>query len=269
MRGLLVKAVRESWLAAALLGLALLLITLVLNFALPKIEPDLSEILLRMPFVRSMLSALLGIEMGDEVTTLMMQSIVWTHPAVLAALCAHIIIFCTRIPVGEIDRGTIDVLLGLPVSRRTLFVGESVIWVSSGLFLLAMCITGHAIGTRAAEVQPLGLRTTLLVVINLFCLYLAVGGVTYLVSALGERRGRAMAVVFAIVLASFLLTFLAQFWTPADRIAFLSILNYYRPARIIRGDAIPPAHALTLLAVAAVTWLAAGEITARRSICTV
>jgi len=47
----------------------------------------------------------------------------------------------------------------------------------------------------------------MLVMANFFGVYLAVGGIAFLVSALSDRRGRAMAVVFAIVLASFLLNF--------------------------------------------------------------
>jgi ABC-2 type transport system permease protein len=104
---------------------------------------------------------------------------------------------------------------------------------------------------------------------NLFCVYVAVGGIAFLISALSDRRGRAVGVVFAILLASFLLNFIANFLQPAKQIAFLGILEYYRPAQILQHGHFPWRDVAVLLAVGLVAWLAGGEILARRSITTV
>ena len=97
----------------------------------------------------------------------------------------------------------------------------------------------------------------------------AVGAVALLVSTMSDRRGRAMAVVFGLVLASFLLNFLAQFWPSAEGLAPLSVLNYYRPAQILANGNVPMHDMLMLLGIAVVAWVAGLEIFARRSICTV
>ncbi len=75
--------------------------------------------------------------------------------------------------------------------------------------------------------------------------------------------------MFGVLLASFLLNFLAQFWSPADRLSFLSLLNYYQPLAVLRagGDAV--ADMAILLAFASATWVAGGIWFARRDICTV
>jgi hypothetical protein len=109
----------------------------------------------------------------------------------------------------------------------------------------------------------------MLVMVNFFSVYIAVGGIALLVSALSDHRGRAVAVVFAILLASFLLNFIANFWQPAKRIAFLGILEYYRPAHVLQHGEFPLRDVVVLLGVGLVTWLAGGEILARRSITTV
>jgi ABC-2 type transport system permease protein len=198
-----------------------------------------------------------------------MSAFVWVHPVVLAILWAASIIFCTRYPAAEIDRGTIDVLLGLPVSRRGVYLCETAGWLSAGLVILAFGAIGYLIGSRAMELeQRPALALVALVMVNLYGVYLAVGGLTCLVSSLSDRRGRAVAVIFAVVLASFLLNFLAQFWDPAKHLVFLSVLDYYQPAAILRDGAIAPADLIMLFAIGLTGWAAGLEITARRSICT-
>ena len=108
-----------------------------------------------------------------------------------------------------------------------------------------------------------------MVMTNLFGVYLAVGGSSLLISSLSDRRGRAVAVIFGLLLASFLLNFVAQYWPPAKPFAVLSVMNYYQPAQILQ-EGIFPAHDMALLlSVAGITWILGGEIMARRSICPV
>lgn len=270
MRGLLTKTLLEVWLTTLLFGLALLAATMLLTYVLPQIHQALGAVLDQLPLVRFMLSGLLGTELGGEITARSLQALIWVHPAVLALVWAHEIFFCTRTPAGEIDRGTIDVLLSLPVSRRAVYGCESIAWLASGLFVLSMGLLGHRI---AAPTIPAALRPELsraiLVMTNLYCVYIAVGGIALLVSALSDRRGRAVAAVFAILLASFLLNFLANFWPPAGHIAFLGILKYYQPVQILQHGDLPVRDVTVLLLVGGVAWVSGGEVLARRSICTV
>jgi len=100
-------------------------------------------------FARSMLTALLGTELGDEISARTMQAFLWVHPVVLALVWAHEITFCTRMPAGEIDRGTIDIRLGLPVSRRAVYLCESIVWLVSSMLIIGMGLLGHRIAAPA------------------------------------------------------------------------------------------------------------------------
>jgi succinate-acetate transporter protein len=110
---------------------------------------------------------------------------------------------------------------------------------------------------------------SMFVVANLFAVYLVVGSFTLLISAFSERRTRALGVVFAVLLLSFLLNFLAQFWEPAKSVSFLSIMEYYRPALIIQSGQFPASDIGILAAISAVCWLLGGFVFRHRSICTV
>ena len=270
MRGLFTKTLHEVWLTTTLFGFSLLAVKALLTYILPQIQEGWGELLEQIPFAKVMLSALLGTELGHEITARTMQAFLWVHPVVLALVWAHEITLCTRMPAGEIDRGTIDVLLGLPVSRRAVYLCESLVWLVSGLLVLVMGLVGHllAAGAMPEEMRP-GLPGAALVMANFYCVYVAVGGIAFLVSALSDRRGRAMGIVFGITLASFLLNFVAQFWDPARQIAFLGVMEYYQPAQILHTGDVPIRNVAILLLVGGSAWLLGGEVVARRSIRTV
>lgn len=270
MLGLYVKAIREVRLQLLLLSAALFGIMTALTHVVPQVQEELiSQVWEQLPFVKTMISTLLGIDIEDHLNAQMLQSFVWVHPVVLTLIWAHEIIFCTRTPAGEIDRGTIDILLGLPVSRKMLFLCESSVWLITGIIIIASGALGFFLASRSmpADQRPAP-AIVLMILTNLLCLYIAVGGISYLVSSLSSRRGRAISVIFGIVLGSFFLNFLAQFWTPAQSVSFLGVLEYYRPAMIMLDGKFPTADIATLLAVGLSTWLAALFITTRRNICT-
>lgn len=272
-RGLLLKALHEVIGPTILLAAALMCIEAVLAVALPTIMDQFSAQLLQWPFFQRIITALLGTEVDAALGSEVLLAIAWVHPVVLAIFWTHAIVLCTRMPAGEIDRGTIDVLFGLPVSRWRVFLCDGAVLLASGSVLLAAGVTGHLAGIALAPNSPRPeLAPLAAVVANLFCLYLAVAGLTSLVSAICDRRGRAISLVFGILLASFLLNFLAQFWEPAKSIVFLSLLDYHKPLVVLRDAQAgrwPLGDMAVLTTVAAVTWAAGGAWFARRDICTV
>ncbi len=268
--GLWRKTLAETWVQLLLFGLALCIVSALLTMLLPQLEEGLNQVFAMLPFVRRFVQALLGEDLGERINPQSLQAIIWVHPTVLALLWAQEIVFCTRVPAGEIDRGTIDILLSWPVSRRKLFYAETTVWLAAGIWLSLMMLVGHMIGRQlVTSTATHSWRSVFLVLTNFYSMYVAVGAVALLVSTMSHRRGRAMATVFGLILASFLLNFLAQFWPTAEILAPLSVLNYYRPAQILANGNFPAHDILLLWGVAVVAWLAGLEIFARRSICTV
>lgn len=269
-RGLIIRAFRELWPATLVLGLVLLAVEAALAFVLPKFGAQMTQEWLQMDFARGIMQAMLGTEIADRIGPQMFQSMAWVHPVVLALVWAHAIICCTRIPAGEVDRGTADVILGLPVSRWEVFRSETLVWLVCGAALLAAALAGNQLGGLAlpSAERPQFARL-LLVLLNLFCLYGAVGGLAWLVSSLSNRRGRAMTIVFLILLALFLLNYLAQFWPPLEKFVILSPLHYHRPVNVLASGAWPWRELAVLAGAGAALWLAGGVIFARRDLCTV
>lgn len=269
-RGLLIKSLREVWIATMLFALALMAIEAILAYVLPTFADQFSTVFLQLEFAQRMLQALLGTDIGDQIGPSVFSSMAWVHPVVLAIIAAHATILSTRVPVGEIDRGTIDVLLGLPVSRWGVYRCELVVFLASGLVVIGMGLAGNQLGALLVESKPpSAVQPLLVVVINLFCLYFAVGGLGWLVSSLSDRRGKAVSVVFTILVGSFLLNFLAQVWPLAEPVSFLSVLNYYQPMLILRDGGWPVIDMVVLTVLGAVLVIIGGLCFARRDICTV
>lgn len=270
MRGLLNRIRMEMQWPACWFGIGLFVAMGLLTALLPKVLGNIHEMFERLPLIKPLITALLGVDPGENLSAQLSQAFLWTHPTVLTLTWAWELMYCSRLPAGEIDRGTADFLLCLPASRTTLFAAESLGWLFSGLLLLAAGYSGHMLATSFVHPEMrLTTRSTLLVLSNFAALYLAVGGLAFLFSALSDRRGRAIGVVFAMLLASFLLNFLAQFQEWAKRISWLSMMEYYRPAIVIQSNEPPLSDIAVLLGIAALTWTAALAVFRGRSICTV
>jgi ABC-type transport system involved in multi-copper enzyme maturation permease subunit len=269
-RGLMRRAWCEVWPGTLILGLLLLLVEAVVAFVLAKFGAQFSREWLGIEFARNLMQAMLGTKIMDHIGPAMFQTVAWVHPVVLALAWAHALICGTRVPAGEIDRGTADVLLGLPVSRREVFFSESFVWLASGALLLAAALTGNMLGSLALpEVERPAFGRLLIVLLNFYCLYFMVGGLAWLISSCSDRRGRAMTTTFLILLVLFLLSYLVQFWQPLEKIVFLSPLQYHRPVSVLDYGTWPAGDMGVLLAAGLVLWGAAGWIFCRRDLCTV
>ena len=270
MKGLLRKIYFEVRWPVLFFSIGLAIIMALLTTLLPKVLGDIDKVFEKLPFVKPIITALLGMDPGDGFTAQMMQAFLWVHPTVLSILWAHELMYCSRVPAAEIDRGTIDFLLGLPVSRWKLYVCESIGWMASGMVIMGFGVCGHLAASLKLQPQMRpGIFAIFCIVANLFAVYLAVGGLSWLVSANSDRRGRAIGIMFAILLMSFLLNFLAQFWEPAKSVSFLSVMEYYKPAFIIQSGDFPWLDVSKLTCIGGGSWIMGGIIFRRRSVCTV
>ncbi|NIM33854.1 MAG: hypothetical protein GTN60_21285, partial [Pseudomonas stutzeri] len=214
--GLLLKSARETAVLLLIVSSALAIVEAIFSGVLPGLVQDIGAQVLQIPFIRTIFQALLGTDVGDMMVPEAIVAIAWVHPAVLALVWTYAVVFCTRVPAAEIERGSIDVLFGLPVSRWRVWLAEAAVFLVTGAVLLVLAMIGHRLGMlwMNPEQRP-AMGRMFGVVSNLYCLYVAVGGAAFAISALSDRRGRATAGIFGLLLGSFLLSFLAQFWAPA------------------------------------------------------
>ncbi|MBK9386269.1 MAG: ABC transporter permease subunit [Planctomycetes bacterium] len=251
--GLLHRAAREALGLTMLCGLGIFLFQLLFALLTPVLAQDFSDQFLKTRMSRFFLSAMLGAEI-DSAGPSLFAAIAWTHPVQLTLIFWHAIASATRVPAAEVERGTIDLLLGWPVSRWQVFAAELAVFALSSALIVLVALGGSRLGLwlSGASDGP-GLSSACAIALNLYALCLALGGLAWLCSAGAERRGRAIATPVVLVLVSMLINFLAPVWEPAKSLSFLSVLHYYQPFASFARGAWPFGEVAVLLAFAVVT----------------
>lgn len=189
------------------------------------------------------------------------------HPLVLTLFSAVTIALASRGLAGEIERGTLDLLLACPVPRGTLVAATGVsIFLVQGL-LTASALVALRVGLEIAEIEPPErLGSFVWVALNLWGLFVAVSGVSLLCSAAAAEQGKAIGRAIGFLVVSFFVNLLASFWAAVRWADFASVFHYHQPQPILTGAESLWGDLSVLLAVGVVTHLAAVLVFVRRDI---
>lgn len=158
---------------------------------------------------------------------------------------------------GELDRGTMELLLSQPVPRNRLILahflvdllvipvlcGCVVAGTQAGLALVGPFDVDYSILSKIPEnarrfVKPgpptleVSARRQWLATVNLAALVFALSGLTMLVSSLGRSRGRAMAVAGLAAVAMFVANVVGQLWDAAAFVRPATVFFFYQPQRV-------------------------------------
>ena len=189
------------------------------------------------------------------------------HPVFLITVSAFAIATASGALAREIERKTVLLLLASPLPRHHLVLskgGESALGL---LLLVAALLTGTFVGiqiaglTDSVEAAPL-----LLMGFNALCLFLAIMGYSYLISALSSDGGHAILLSTALTVAFFFMDFMAGLFDFFEPLGLLSIFHYYDPLSLAGDGGFPGLHVGLLLGMAILTFGAALGVFQRRDI---
>jgi ABC-2 type transport system permease protein len=170
----------------------------------------------------------------------------WNHPIALAVGAAASIVLASRAVAGEVEAGTLELVLSQPVSRTRYLAGQ----VAFGLAgLAAMSLAGAMatwLGQRVYGIEALGLGTLAALAVNFFLVQTAWFALTLLFSVLGREAGRVAFAAFLAALLSYLVQVIAGLWSKAAFLLPYSPNAYYDPRVILREGAVPAKSAAVL-----------------------
>ncbi len=251
------KTARDAAGLFVLAVIAILIFETMFVRAMGEFSGEMSQVWLQNRLVRRMVEMLVGYDLASDLTPTTLMTIGLAHPLLYTFQWSFLLTVCTRVIAGEIDRGTADLLFSLPVSRASVYVSTSVVWLAAGVVLAFLPVPGIALGQRLAPLwMPIDLPRLWLPAVNLYALYIAIGGITMLVSAVVVRRGVAVAIPLGIVLASEFVVFLAHMSPVAWQLMRVTLLYHYKPLVVLRSGAWPVGDMLTLLGIGATCWTA-------------
>lgn len=190
-----------------------------------------------------------------------MLSIGYVHPLMQTLFCIWAIGRASGAIAGEIDRGTMELLLAQPLPRYRVLLAHLCVDVVTIPFLCLSLWAGTWLGTwlvgpftidlealtsfklpfgglpppdaETLAVQPARFGPGLW---NVGALLFALSGFTMWLSARGRFRGRVLALAVLIFLLQFLVNVIGQLWDAVAPLRPLTLFYYYQPQQIILGQ---------------------------------
>jgi ABC-2 type transport system permease protein len=193
---------------------------------------------------------------GDELKFIDPQetlAVAATHPLVQAIICIWAIGRAGGAIAGEIDRGTMELLLAQPVARSKVILAHLLVDLTVIPLLCGSLLLGAHIGTAIVSpftvdpgvydavkmprpnplptftVDPNVVRAGLW---NMAALLFAVSGYTMWVSAAGRSRNRVLGLAVLITLAQFMVNVIGQLWDGLEFLRPFTVFYYYQPQAI-------------------------------------
>lgn len=171
-------------------------------------------------------------------------------------MAAFVISFARNMVSGELEDGTLELLLSQPIERWNLLTSEGATLLCGIVSLVVTTILSiivfgsiFRVGiTYGGYLSFMALGTAL---------FIAIAGYSIFFSALFKESRRAAMVSAGLTLAFYLLHFAGSYWSVADKIDWFGLFHYYRPLEVINGGGFPVKSVLVLLAFGVVGFAAA------------
>ncbi|MFC1782912.1 ABC transporter permease [Planctomycetota bacterium] len=161
----------------------------------------------------------------------------FNHPIVLSLLAINAIIISARHIAGEIEKGTLELLLAYPVKRTKLLMS---LWVSGSMILL-LIIAAAGVSSIAAVAIYHDLTndifiSLLKIVGNLWLFFILIMSFTLVISTFSKEAGKAGLLSAAALLIFYFLHFISRIWEAIGFIKPLNIFTYYQPQKMMFGE---------------------------------
>ena len=181
------------------------------------------------------------------------------HPIAIALQVVYPVGFAAAAIAGERQRGTLEVLLSRPISRRSLFLTLLVAIVSFAVITTVAQLAGTVIAAAVYGVaDQLDAGAILFLGLNTIVFLGAMTAISLAASACFDRLTPAIGIALGVVLVGYVLDILGTLWPDAEGVQPLSPFHYLRPLEILArrgaiGDIVVLA-ALGAIAVAFGLW---------------
>lgn len=173
-----------------------------------------------------------------------MLTIGYVHPLIQTIFCVWAVGRAAGAIAGELDRGTMELLLAQPVPRSRLILAHFLVdlmtipviclslWLGNWLGVL---LFGHVdwdapLDVRQLAINPLRLAPAM---VNVAALLFAVSGLTLWLSSRGRFRWRVLGTAVFIALLQFLVNVLGQMWDTVGFLRPFTVFYYYQPQQLI------------------------------------
>jgi ABC-2 type transport system permease protein len=185
-----------------------------------------------------------GVPFSEVATHAGRVALAFVDPVVVLAATVFGITRGSDAVSGQLERGTMEMILAQPVNRVAVFVSQALATIAAAALLSAVLFAAAAsavaMGPWAGKVDPLRFLPA---ACNVFGLIVCMAGISACVSAADSYRWRTIGIMCGFYVFAILAKLVGRLSSSLGWCGYFSILNAYEPQRLV-GD---PATAWRLL----------------------
>ncbi len=189
-------------------------------------------------------------------------SIIW--PIIIIILTLS---YASSAIAGEVDKGTIELLLAQPISRLKIFFAKYL----SGLVIIAAFVllsNFSVVPLSLLHNVDLQIQNYLTISILGFLFAFAIYGVCIMLSSFASARGMPMAITGGLLIIMYALNVFSAFQESVEKLKYLSFFHYYDFASAAISNQLEILNIVVFLVVGIITTLIGAVIFIKRDIAT-
>lgn len=244
-------ALLRFWLGRILLAWVLIaLVIFLMQLAICGIIHDNQQVKTMLKFL-DMMPSIIKSALGGETLQVgnlpALIAIGYQHPLTLLLYMLFAVGIPTALLAGEVQRGTMELILSRPITKLQVYLCAALLTVTGMVALVAVMFFGTFVSTRIYDFgEPIPLGDFLRLAVNGGILSATVGAISLLSAASFSRRGTAVGVSVAYLVANYFVNIIAEWWPRMKVLKTVTIFNYVNPHKVF-GQHIWPTSELIIL----------------------
>lgn len=212
-----------------------------------------------------------GIPFSDVTTSVGLIAMMYIDPVILVTIALWAVSRGSDVVSGEIDRGTMEILLAQPIPRWAIMVTQSVVTIVGCAILAGAVFAGTSVGILLNGLSSeVPIADFLPAALNLFFLAVAQCGMVTLLSTFDRYRARTVGIAGGIVVLHFIFKIVARMWPNGEWFVYLTLFGAYEPQVMVthpeRAWPLLGDYGLALGLVSLLAFVGAGVVFQRRDI---
>lgn len=178
--------------------------------------------------------SLVGVPLSKVATPTGRIAMAYVDPVVLLAVVSWAVARGSDVVSGELDRGTLELLLAQPTRRSALVITQGVVTVAGAAILAFSLWLGTYVGLKTVDQgQPVLAAHFVPGAINVFALTFFLAGVSTLVSACDTYRWRTIGVMVGFYVVELIVKIVARLAPNLDWLMYGTFLGAFEPQVMI------------------------------------
>jgi ABC-2 type transport system permease protein len=236
------KAFSDIWAQLLISSLILVGFSWLFMWLISLVKADLALAMLNS--LPSFFQRMINLPLSDLVSPAGSISVIFQHPITLLVWAGWAVGRGSDSICGEIGRGTMDLLVSLPIRRATLILIPAVAAALGAALLGTSIMLGIALGLLTVSAhQGVGWLQFMPGAINMICMIFCFTAITTLISSVIRDRWRTIAAAVGVYVLSMIIEIVARLWPAGAWLHWCTFQTAFQPQQLVLTQAKSPATA--------------------------